>query len=144
MRQAGDVDAVYLIIAILVCAGLLYLGYRIEPHHVSKDGRRFLCSGQWLTADGETEGRRREVWVRLESNGQLRVDVKRRLRHDVTHWWIEGKAPNPPHNRTVYALRSINVLGGVERMVIQVPAKSRAVPVLDAVLADTSKLEPGN
>ena len=145
MRQAWDVEAAaYLILAILVCAGLLYLGYRIEPHHVSKDGRRFLCSGQWLTADGETEGRRREVWVRLESNGQLRVDVKRRLRHDVTHWWIEGKAPNPPHNRTVYALRSINILGGVERMVIQVPAKSRAVPVLDAVFADTSKLEPGN
>jgi hypothetical protein len=139
MRQAWDVEAAaYLILAILVCAGLLYLSFRIEPHHVSKDGRRFLCSGQWLTADGETEGRRREVWVNVEASGQLRVDVKRRLRHDVTHWWIEGKSANPPRNRMVYALRSINILGGIERMVIQVPSKSRAVSVLDAVLADAN------
>jgi hypothetical protein len=136
MRQAGGVDVVYLFIAIAVCAGLLYLASRIEPHHVSKDGKRFLCSGQWLSAAGEIEGRRREVWVNLEASGQLRVDVKRRLRHDVTHWWIEGKSANPPNNRTVFALRTTNILGGVERMVIQMPSKSRAVPVLDDLLAN--------
>jgi len=136
MRKAGDVDVVYLVVALVVCAGLLYLSYRIEPHHVSKNARRFLCSGQWLAADGETEGRRREVWVEVEASGQLRVDVKRRMRHDVTHWWIEGKSSNPPRNRVVFALRSINILGGVERMVIRLPAKSRAVPVLDELVAN--------
>jgi hypothetical protein len=139
MRQAGDVDVVYLVLALAICAGLLYLGYRIEPHHVSKDGRRFLCTGQWLSDDGDTDGRRREVWVDVEASGQLRVNVKRRMRHDVTHWWIEGKSENPPRNRMVYALRSINILGGVERMVIQVPAKSRAVPALDELLANKAE-----
>ena len=131
MRQATQVDVFWLLLALVVCAALLYLGYRIEPHHVNKDGNRFLCTGQWISNEGDLDGRRREVWVDVEQSGQLRVDVKRRLRHDVTHWWIEGKSPKPPHRRVVYALRTINILGGVERMTIQLPAKSRAVGVLD-------------
>ncbi len=135
MRQARAVDVLWLLLALGVCLVLLYLGYRIEPHHVNKDGHRFLCTGQWISAEGDLDGRRREVWVDVEQSGQLRVDVKIRLRHDVTHWWIEGKSPKPPRRRTVYALRTINILGGVERMTIQLPAKSRAVPVLDELMA---------
>ncbi len=135
MRQAKPVDALWLLLALGVCAVLVYLGYRIEPHHVNKDGSRFLCTGQWISAEGDLDGRRREVWVDVEQSGQLRVDVKIRLRHDVTHWWIEGKSPKPPRRRTVYALRTINILGGVERMTIQLPAKSRAVRVLDELMA---------
>jgi hypothetical protein len=135
MRQAKPVDVLWLLLALGVCVVLVYLGYRIEPHHVNKDGSRFLCSGQWISAEGDLDGRRREVWVDVEQSGQLRVDVKIRLRHDVTHWWIEGKSPKPPRRRTVYALRTINILGGVERMTIQLPAKSRAVRVLDELMA---------
>ncbi|MBK5332166.1 MAG: hypothetical protein JJD93_09355 [Ilumatobacteraceae bacterium] len=129
-------DVFWLLLALGVCVCLLYLGYRIEPHHVNKDGSRFLCTGQWISEQGDLDGRRREVWVDVEQNGQLRVDVKRKLRHDVTHWWIEGKSPKPPRRRMVYALRTINILGGVERMTIQLPAKSRAVTVLDALMAE--------
>ena len=135
MRQATPVDVFWLLLALCVCVCLLYLGYRIEPHHVNKDGSRFLCTGQWISEQGDLDGRRREVWVDVEQNGQLRVDVKRKLRHDVTHWWIEGKSPTPPRKRMVYALRTINILGGVERMTIQLPAKSRAVSVLDGLMA---------
>lgn len=136
MRQATPVDVFWLLLALGVCVCLLYLGYRIEPHHVNKDGSRFLCTGQWISEQGDLDGRRREVWVDVEQNGQLRVDVKRKLRHDVTHWWIEGKSPKPPRRRMVYALRTINILGGVERMTIQLPAKSRAVSVLDGLMAE--------
>ena len=135
MRQATRVDLFWLLLALAVCAALVYLGYRIEPHHVNKDGSRFLCTGQWISAEGDLDGRRREVWVDVEQSGKLRVDVKIRLRHDVTHWWIEGKSPKPPRRRTVYALRTINILGGVERMTIQLPTKSRAVRVLDELMA---------
>jgi hypothetical protein len=128
------VDVVWMLVAIAICAGLLYLGYRIEPHHVSRDGNRFLCTGQWLSAHGDADGRKREVWVNVLPYGQLRVDVKRRLRHDVTHWSIEGKAPNPPPRREVYVLRTINVLGGTDRMTIKVPSKSRAVAILDEAM----------
>lgn len=123
-----------MLVAIAICAGMLYLGYRIEPHHVSRDGNRFLCTGQWLSAQGDTDGRKREVWVNVLPDGQLSVDVKRRLKHDVTHWWIEGKAAKPPPRRQVYVLRTINILGTTERMTIKVPSKSRAVSILDEVM----------
>ena len=46
MRQAWRVDAFWMLLAIALCAGLIYVGYRIEPHRVSRDGTRFLCTGQ--------------------------------------------------------------------------------------------------
>ena len=139
MRQALGVDVVWMLLAVGVCAGLIYLGYRIEPHHISKDGRRFLCTGQWISADGDNDGRKREVWVSLLGSGQLQVDVKRRLHHDVTMWAIEGKSPAPPPKREVYVLRTTNALGTTDRMTIKVPAKSRAAELLDAMLP-SSKL----
>jgi hypothetical protein len=134
MRQAGDVDLLWMLLAVGVCAGLIYVGYRIEPHHVSKDGRRFLCTGQRISAQGDNDGRKREVWISVLPSGQLEVDVKRRMHHDVTTWAIEGKATTPPPKREVYVLRTINALGSTDRMAIRVPAKSRAVALLDALL----------
>ena len=125
-----------MLLALAVCAGLFYIGYRLEPHHVSKDGSRFLSSGQWISNQGDPSGRRREVWVRVLPGGQLQVDVKRRMRHDVTHWSIEGKSADPPPRRAVYVLRSISHLGTTQRMTIKVPAKSRAVDILDKAIAD--------
>jgi hypothetical protein len=117
-----------------VCAGLIYAGYRIEPHHVSKDATRFLCTGQWISGEGDSDGRKREVWVSVLGPGQLQVDVKRRMHHDVTTWSLEGKSPAPPARRAVYVLRSVHALGGTQRMTIAMPAKSRVVAVLDAML----------
>jgi len=121
-------------LAIVLCAGLIYVGYRLEPHHVSKDGRRFLCTGQWVSPEGDNEGRKREVWVSVLPSGELEVDVKRRLHHDVSRWSIEGKATTPPPKREVYVLRTINALGTTERMTVKVPARSRAVAILDSML----------
>ena len=128
-------DVVLLILAIGACAGLLYVGYRIEPHRVSKDGKRFLCMGQSLSGNGEPDGRRREVWITVLDGGQLQVDVKKRLHRDLTHWTLEGKAPNPPSGRAVYVLRTVNTQGALQRMTIKLPEKSRAVAVLDTVIA---------
>ena len=74
------------------------------------------------------------MWVTLQYNGQLQVDVKRRLHHDVTTWWVEGRSPQPPARRAVYVLRSVDALGTVQRMTLQVPAKSRIVETLDGLL----------
>jgi hypothetical protein len=136
VRQACPVNALWMLLAIAVCAALVYLGYLIEPHHVSKDGTRFLSSGQWISPDGDPQGRRREVWVQVLPDNQLQVDVKRRMRHDVTHWSIEGKSAEPPPRRAVYVLRGINHRGVTQRMTIKVPAKSRAVQTLDTAIAN--------
>lgn len=124
----------WMLLAVGVCVGLIYLGYRVEPHHVSKDGRRFLCTGQWISPEGDADGRKREVWVSVLPSGQLEVDVKRRLHHDVSTWAIEGKATSPPPKRAVYVLRTVNSLGTTDRMTVKMPAKSRAVAILDAML----------
>jgi hypothetical protein len=134
MRHAGPVNAFFMVLALAICAGLVYFGYRLEPHHVSKRGDRFLCTGQWIKPGGDTDGRKREVWVTVLGGGQLQIDVKRRLRHDVSTWTIEGKAQSPPPRRAVYVLRAINALGSTERMTIKLPSRSRAVAVLDAML----------
>ena len=133
MRQAWCVDALWLVLAIAVCAGMFYVGYRIEPHRVSKDGRRFLCTGQWISAHGENEGRRREVWISVLSSGQLEVDVKKRVHREVATWALEGKGSTPPPKRTAYVLRTLSE-GATQRMILTMPAKSRAVGILDALL----------
>jgi hypothetical protein len=134
MRQAGDVDVFWMLLAIALCVCLIYLGYRVEPHHVSKDGRRFLCTGQWILPEGGSDGRKREVWVSVLPSGQLEVDVKRRLHHDVSTWSIEGKATSPPPKSAVYVLRTVNALGTTDRMTVKMPARSRASAILDSML----------
>ena len=142
MRQAGRVDVFLMLLAIAVCVGLLYLGYHIEPHHVSRQGDRFLCMGQWLSPRGEADGRRREVWINVLETGHLQVNTKRRLRHDVSTWSLEGKAASPPPRKAVYVLRTVNT-GATERMTIKIPAKSRAVHILDALLPNpTLRTDP--
>lgn len=135
MRQAGRVDVFWVVVAVAVCVALGWLGYRIEPHHVSKDGRRFLGIGQWISTHGNPEGRRREVWVHVLADGQLQVEAKRRLHREVSHWWLEGKSSEPPPRRQVYVLRTITNLGTTQRMTIKLPTKSRAVTTLDGLLA---------
>src|SRR4051794_26371976 len=137
--QAVAVDVVWVVLGIGLCAGLIYLGYRIEPHRVSKDGKRFLCTGQRLAPGGDTDGRKREVWITVLDGGQLQVDIKRRMHHDLSHWTLEGKAPNPPSGRAVYVLRTVNNLGALDRMAIRLPAKSKAVSVLDDVITNRAR-----
>jgi hypothetical protein len=135
-RHAVSVNVFLMVLALAGCAALWYVAYRIEPHYASKDGRRFLCIGQWVSAHGDPEGRKREVRIIVLPEGQLRMDVKRRMRHTFSVWSIEGKAVEPPPRRAVYVLRG-NAVGGTQRMTIQLPSKSRAVAVLDEALAKT-------
>ena len=135
--HAGRVEVLWVLLAVAVCVAVGYVGYRIEPHHVSKDGKRFLTVGQWLSMHGDPDGRRREVWVRVLPDGQLQVDSKRRLHREVSHWSLEGKAPAAPPKRAVYVLRTVSNLGTLQRMTIRLPSKSRAVNTLDDLLPST-------
>jgi hypothetical protein len=133
-------QALWIVLAIGVCVAVGYLGYRIEPHHVNKDATRFLTTSQQISAQGDNEGRRREAWIRVLPDGQLQIDSKRRLHREVTHWTLEGKAPDPPPRREVYVLRTLNNMGGLQRMTIKLPARSRAVKTLDELLAKSKRV----
>jgi hypothetical protein len=132
------VDVVWIVLALAVCGGLIYVGYRIEPHYVSKNGRRFLCTGQLLSAYGDPDGRRREVRISVLPDGALQMDVKRGMRRSLSMWSVEGKAAEPPPRRVVYVLRGRDDAGATQRMVIRLPSNSRAVATMDDVLASTT------
>jgi len=139
MGQAVGVDVLWLLLGIAVCVGLLYFASQMEPHRVSKDGKRFLCTGQRLSPDGQTDGRKREVWITVLDGDQVQVDMKRRLRHSLSHWSLEGKAPSPPKGKAVYVLRTVNEMGTLDRLTIKLPSKSRAVPVLDQMISNRTR-----
>ena len=86
-----------------------------------------------ITASGDNDGRRREVWISVLPSGQLEVDVKKRLHHEVTTWALEGKGSTPPPKRSAYVLRTLSH-GATQRMILTMPAKSRAVLTLDSLL----------
>ena len=70
--------------AVVVCLGLLYVAYSIEPHWVAKDGRRFLATSEIVDRHGTTVGRRREVRGSICDDGTV-VLGKRALMRTQPH-----------------------------------------------------------
>ena len=134
MRQA--VGVLWVIGFVVVIVGMYWVAFRIEPHWVSKDGKRFLCNAQAIGPHGEIEGKARETRIIVRDDGMLQLDQKRRMRKRITEvWTVTGKSPNPPGKRVVYLLNARDDVPGTGHLAIRLPASSRAVPVLDA-LAD--------
>lgn len=123
--------------SIALCVGLGWVAVKIEPHWVSRDGRRMLCMGQLLDHQGTPRGRWRETRVIIPTSGQLQVDQKRLLRRSTSYWSLEQQAP-PPSGRSrkaVFLLRGHDPDGSAALLALKLPAKSRAVPVLQERLS---------
>ena len=137
-------SAVYVLWGLLMVAGcgaLMYLANRIEPHWVSKDGKRFLCNAQPLSTHGDPAGRWREVRVTVLTDAAVQLDQRRRLtsrRLAADIWKVEALAPEPPRGRAVFLLRSRSAAAGKELMAVRLPAKSQAVTTLQRCLADAA------
>ena len=121
-------------IAIAVCVLLAWVGFRIEPHWVSKDGRRFLCNAQRLTARGEPESRWREMRIIINDQQQLQVDEKRMKRRPTTFWKVVSRSDTPPRNREVFLLSGLDSNGAPALLALRLPKKSRAVTALNTLL----------
>jgi hypothetical protein len=123
------VDALLTIAAVAVCGGMIWLAVRIEPHYVSRDGRRMVARMQGLGQYDLPEGRWREMRIRVDGN---RLTVTARgvrgmpLRGQYT---VQGKSPEPPRRRELY------ILVGERKALLRVPSSSRAVDVLDAMIS---------
>lgn len=124
-------------VAALVAVGLLaWLGFRIEPHWVSKDASRFLCNGQLMSHLGEPVSRWRETRVLVDPSGQVQIDQKRfPFRRDSAMWSVTAESPDPPKGRAVFLLRGHDAAGQTQLLAIRLPTKSRAIPVLRDLLA---------
>lgn len=127
-------EYVWFALLIVAMGGLWWVAYRMEPHWSSRDGHRFLCMAQDLP-DGFSPGRLRETRVTVLDDGALVIGQKRSMRRRQSIWTIEGKASDPPPRREVYVVRERVDGSAGKRMAIRLPAKSRSVAVLDALIA---------
>ena len=113
---------------------MYYLGSRIEPHWVGRDGRRMILAAQFLDDHGVPVGRRFEARVLVLPDGMLVVGKKRMMRRRNSGWWVEAKSPEPPRRRQVFLLRPADPTIDSGSIAVTIPARSRAGPILDALL----------
>lgn len=115
--------------AVVVCAGLLWLARRIEPHWASKDGRRFIGRVQVLGAHDLPEGSWREIRATVDGDSRLVVTARGIGGRGLTgNYRVASASTSPPRHKAVY------VLIGDKRLILRVPASSRSRPVLDALV----------
>ncbi len=132
-------DVLWLLLAIALCAFVAWLGFLIEPHWVSRDGKRFLCNGQKLSVRGEPIGRWHETRVIVGTRGQLQIDQKRFMRRTSSSWTLEGEAPARLRRKRVFLLRGHDDKGLAIMLALRMPASSRAVNTLEQLLPGTPR-----
>ena len=128
------VDYVWIADIAAVMGGMWWVGYRMEPHWVSRDGTRILCTAQELDG-GAAVGRPRETRLFITPDGVLYATQKRMLRRRSSAWTLIGKSPDPPRRLQVYvAQQRADGHAVPAHLAIRIPARSRCIPMLDALL----------
>lgn len=132
--HAARVEILWFVLTIVGCGLLLWFAVHIEPHWVSKDGNRFLCSAQRLTGHGEPESRWRETRLLVTSGNQLQVDQKRLLRRMSSFWKVASRSDDPPRGKEIFLLTGFDESGKAVMLAVRLPKKSRAVETLDKMM----------
>jgi hypothetical protein len=130
-----------LVIVLGVVAALGWFAYGMDPHYASKDGTRFLSNTQEFMG-GKSLARKREARCSVLPDGTLHVVQKAGLRRKMQVWTLTGKQPHPKKAITVYvASRREAGDPAALQLMIRVPNRSRAIPVLDRHLEQRSQAQ---
>lgn len=148
-----------------ICAVMVWGSYKIEPHWVSRDGRRVICYGQGMSRRGATYGRWREVRVTSIGEGLVEVRPRRgslaadryadtpatpglmgfggggRRASKVSRWRVSGTPPQISGRRVIFQLNNTGGSALPDMVVIRLPAKSRAIPMLEELAKYTADTE---
>jgi hypothetical protein len=124
------VTLVWFVLSVALMVGLAWLGFRIEPHWVSKDGGRMICNGQYMTPQGEALGRWRETKALIEADGSIIIDQRKFLRRRSSVWRMSAESPTPPKRRAVFVLTGHDTEGRPALLALKVPAKGRGAEIL--------------
>jgi hypothetical protein len=127
---AAMADALWVLVLVAVCIGMLVAAKYIEPHWVSKDGTSFTCRIQAVSTDGRSGGRWVEARAKLLGD---RVVLARRglFRARATAdepRTVVGRATGAPARFAVYLVQ-----GEGDMLALRVPAKSPVRARLDAL-----------
>ena len=126
-------DVLWVVGFAALVGGLYIAAFRVDPHWASKDGRRFICHAQVVDRYGNTVQTWREY--RFEVIDSTRIFARRRsrwTRRNAGVWQVVTKSDEPPKNREVYLLASAE-RDNSEQMAVRLPARSRAVDVLESM-----------
>jgi MYXO-CTERM domain-containing protein len=134
-RQAVTMDWLWGLLGLGGLGLLAWLGFKIEPHWVSKDGQRMLCSGQYMNHLGMPSGRWRETRVFIDDEGNAMVDQKKMLRHNASVWTVTAESPDPPPRRAIFLLRGRTDDGQSAMLALKLPAKSKGNDTLRQAIA---------
>ena len=139
-----------------VCACMVWGSRQIEPHWVSKDTQRMVCSAQGLARNGQSYGHWREVRVAKVGDDTLEVRPRRggltngaqpsaygspkNLIHKrvakATYWKVIGPSGSPRKKRTVMYLLDDGQGEDVPFVLaLRLPVTSKAIPMLDSMAA---------
>lgn len=131
-------------VVLALCALLGWLGFRVEPHWVAKDARRFVCNGQRLNARGEPQSRWRETRVVLDDSSQVRVGQKQYLRRKESIWRVVSRSDSPPRGKEVFLLTGVDEQGLPAMLALRLPRKSRAIATLQAAIVRATAVRPSS
>ena len=135
----GEADPLMDVVWILLmAAGLGVMGwyaFRAEPHWVAKDGKAFTCRLQQLGTHGIPDGRWREARAFIEGEHVI-VRPRGGLRSGKpsAHYLVIKRAEDPPPGKCTFLVDGEGV-NGHDFAVLRVPARSRAVTAIAALIA---------
>ncbi|MFV0308654.1 MAG: hypothetical protein ACK5OX_13020 [Desertimonas sp.] len=125
-------DALWFAVPVLVCAGMLWVAFRMEPHWSSKDGRRFLTMAQPVDRHRQPLERRYEVRGSVTEDGLLRLTRRGVLRRGGgQRFRVLGALESPPAGKAVYVLDAQPPGTDGAHVLLRLPATSPVVAMLD-------------
>jgi hypothetical protein len=130
------VEFVWFALAVAVCIGLGWWATKIDPHWVSKDGRRFICAAQRLSDRGDPQTRWRETRV-IVTGREVQIDQKRFMRRTTSFWRVASRSDDPPRRKEIFLLSGYDDAGAPAMLALRVPRKSRAVAALQSAMPAT-------
>jgi hypothetical protein len=130
-------NVLWAVFAVVICGGLLYLAYAIEPHWVAKDGSRFLTTSETIDRFGKTVSKRHEVRGTIMSDGVVLLGKRNMMRTRSTLYRVRGKSPTVERNRALYLLESIPPDPDGEVLVLRIPMGSSLIEAFDALVPPT-------
>jgi len=119
------------LLAVAICAAMLYVASIIEPHWVAKDGKRFLTTSEVVDRFGTSVGRRREVRGTIMDDGRILLGRRSLLRTQSTLFRVRGKSPQLSRGRHQYVLEQIPPDPDGDLVILRIPTSSKLAARFD-------------